>query len=189
MAFRVRFLAFSAAVAAGLFVFSCAKKEKEPETAGAGSAPVDSAIEFVKEDVSFGAFFDAEGTKRTAEIKGGKEAKLYIIVSFPETMQIAAVEYRLVLPEGVAIQSDKSYDKRIAFIGTYDEGVSEIFPCVPGPKIALHELVLLVPPGIKNGEIALMPSIKGENLAVALCEEGNPLIAASSYKAVINPAD
>ncbi len=188
MAFRVRSLVLCAAVAA-LVLSSCAKKEKEPEAGAAGSAAGDSTLSYVSDEISFGLFFDAEGTKRTVEIKGEKEATLFIVVNFPVTMQIAAVEYRLVLPEGVTIENDKFYEMRAALIGTFVQGISETFPCAAGPRIVLHELAIKVPAGLVNAEIALMPSFEGKILAVATCDEGNPIIEASTYKAIINPAD
>jgi hypothetical protein len=189
MTFRVRPLALFAAVAAVLVLSSCAKKEKDAETGAAGSAAGDSTLKYVSDEVSFGAFFDAAGTKRTIEVKGAKETKLYIVVSYPATMQIAAVEWRLVLPEGVTVEYDKFYDRRAALLGTFEDGMSETFPCVAGPKLVLHELVLNVPAGIKNGEVALMPSHSGKILAVATCDEGYPIVEASAYKAIINPTD
>jgi hypothetical protein len=187
MVFRIRSLAVAAA--AVLVCFSCAKKEQQAESGAAGSAAGDSTIKYVSDEVSFGAFFDAEGTKRTIGIKGAKDTKLFIIVSFPATLQIGAVEWRLVLPEGVTIEYDKFYEKRAALLGTFEHGISETFPCIAGPKLVLHELVLKVPAGIENGEISIMPSHTGNILGVAVCDENFPIVEASAYKAIINPAD
>lgn len=189
MAVRPRLLAVLGVAAAIIAVGSCAKKGEEKRTEAAGSATDDSTLAYVSEEFSFGAFFDAEGTKRTINVKGAKETKLYIIVSYPAAIQIAAAEWRLVLPEGVEIRSDKSYERRVALLGTFEHGLSETFPCVAGPKLVLHELVLGVPAGLKNGEIAIMPSHDGKILGVATCDDTYPIVQASAYKAIINPAD
>ena len=171
-------------------VFSCSKQEKKTEGAPADTTKEDTTLSYVSEEVSFGAFFDEQGTKRTIKLEGrGKQAMVYIFVSFPEVMQIAAAEFRLVLPAGVTIANDKYYDKRVALLGSFEEGISEAFPCVAGPRILLHALTLNVPPGLKDAEISLLPHEKSQFIGVATCDEGQPMVTGTSYKAVINPTE
>ncbi len=176
-------------LAGALVLVSCAKKEREAPGGSGGTADADSTISYVSDEISFGAFFDPECTRRTIEVRGAKQVKLYIAVSFPETMEISAVEWRLVLPEGVTVESDKFYENRVALLGTFEHGISETFPCVAGPRIVLHEFLISVPSGIKNGDVSLMPSHQGKLIAVALCDDAHSIISASVYKAVINPED
>jgi len=169
---------------------SCAKKDRKTEQAPADSTAAGTMLSYVSEEVSFGLYFDENGTKRTVKL-GAKDTQtmLYLIVNFPETMQISAVEYKLVLPEGVTIESDKFYEHRAALLGTFLEGISEAFPCVPGPKLVLHTLTLNVPRGLANAEVSLMPDPNGDFLGVSICDESQTMIPASAYKAVINPAE
>jgi len=175
----------------GLFlVFSCSKKEKKAEGAPADTAKVDSTLSYVSEEVSFGVFFDEQGTKRTMKLGArDKQAKVYLFVNFPETMQISAAEYRLVLPKGVTLENDKYYDKRVALLGTFEDGLSETFSCVSGPSVLLHTLTLNVPPGLKDAEIAFLPHGKSQFIGIAMCDEGQTMVTGTSYKAVINPTE
>jgi hypothetical protein len=171
-------------------VCSCAKSAKKVEKAPADTTRADTTLSYISKEVSFGVFFDPEGTKRTIALGSrDKQTTIYIIVSFPETMPIAAVEYRLALPPGVKITNDVYYSQRVALLGTFDEGISETFPCVQGTKLTLHALTLSVPSGLKNAEIALLSHSKSEFIGVAQCDEGNTMVAATSYKAVINPTE
>ena len=171
-------------------VFSCAKKEKKAEGTAADSTKPDTTLSYVSEEVNFGAFFDEQGTKRTVKLgPRDNQVKLYIIVSFPKAMQMNAVEYRLVLPEGVSLENDKFYENRVALLGSFGDGISETFPCVAGPSLLLHTLTLNVPPGIKNGEIAFLPHNRSNFIGIALCDESQTLVTAAAYKAVINPTE
>jgi hypothetical protein len=174
-----------------VLLFSCSKKEKKE----AGGAPADSTkkdttLSYVSQEVGFGVFFDEQGTKRTVKLGArDKQVMIHIVVNFPETMQVSAVEYRLVLPTGVTIENDKFYPERVALLGTFEGGISETFPCVPGPKILLHSLTLNVPPGLKDAEIALMPHAESKFIGIAMCDEEHTMVAGTSYKAVINPTE
>jgi len=171
-------------------VFACAKKGGEEKGKEAvKSEPKEEKLKYVSEEVSFVLAFDEEGKKRTIKVGDGKEVDLYIIINFPETMQISASEFRLVLPEGVEIESDSFYKKRLMSLGTFEAGISEAFVCTPGPKLILHKLRLSIKGKLRNAEIALMPSKQDNFIGVATCDEGNPRVTASSYKAVINPVD
>ena len=168
-------------------VSSCSKKEKQTE-----NAPLDSTktISYISDEISFAVFFDEEGTKRTLTLPGGdQQTKIYLFVNFPKTMKISAVEYRLALPEGATIESDKPYAERIALLGTFEDGISETFPCAAGPKLLLHTLTLNVPGGLKNAEVSILSSLDNDFLGVATCDEGQPMLQGSSYRAVINPTE
>lgn len=171
-------------------VLSCGKNGKKTENVPADTTRADTTLSYVSQEVSFGVFFDAEGMKRTVKLGSrDRETTIYIIVNFSETMAIAGVEYRLVLPPGVKITNDAYYNQRVALLGTFDEGISETFPCVQGPKLVLHTLTLSVPTGLKNAEIELLASSKSDFIGIAQCDEGNTMVAATSYKAVINPTE
>ena len=171
-------------------VFSCAKSGKKTENAPADTTRADSTLSYLSEEVSFGVFFDAEGAKRTVKLGSrDRQTTIYIVLNFPETMPICAVEYRLALPPGVSIENDVYYNQRVALMGMFEDGISETFPCVAGPKLVLHALTLKVPPGLKNAEIALLPGEKSEVIGIARCDEETSMVAATSYKAVINPTE
>ncbi|MFA4947992.1 MAG: hypothetical protein WC674_05720 [Candidatus Krumholzibacteriia bacterium] len=171
-------------------VFSCGKSGKKAESVSADTTRADTTLSYISQEVSFGVFFDAEGMKRTVKLGSrDRQTTIYIIVNFPETMPIAAVEFRLALPPGVKIENDVYYNQRVALLGTFDEGISETFPCVPGPKLVLHALTLSVPSGLKNAEIALLAGASSEFIGIAQCNEGREMISATSYKAVINPTE
>jgi hypothetical protein len=173
-----------------LLLFSCSKKETKTEGAPADSTKKATTLSGVSQDVSFSVFFDEQCTQRTMKLgPQEKEVVIYIVVNFPETMQIAAVEYRLALPKGLAIENDKFYAERAALLGKFDAGIGETFPCVPGPRIILHALTLNVTEELKNAEIALLPAIQANFIGVAMCDKGNPKVPAGSYKAIINPID
>jgi len=171
-------------------VLSCGKNGKKTENVPADTTRADTTLSYVSQEVSFGVFFDAAGAQRTVKLGSrDRQTTIYIIVKYPDTMPIAAVEYRLALPPGVRIENDVYYDQRAALLGTFDDGISETFPCVPGPMLVLHALTLSVPSGLKNAEIALLAHARSEFIGVATCEEGQPLVNATSYKAVINPTE
>ena len=170
--------------------FSCAKSGKKTENVPADTTRADTTLSYISEEVSFGVFFDAEGAKRTVKLGSrDRQTTIYIIVKFPEAMPIVAVEYRLLLPPGIKIENDVYYNQRVALLGTFDEGISETFPCVPGPMLVLHTLTLSVPSGLKNGEIALLAHARSDFIGIAECDEGQTMVPATSYKAVINPTE
>jgi hypothetical protein len=183
---RLAFVAFALLPLA----FSCAKSSKKVEKAPADTTRADTTLSYISREVSFGVFFDADGVKRTIHLGSrDRETKIYIIVSLPETMPISAVEYRLVLPPGVKITNDVYYKNRVALLGTFEEGISETFPCVQTAKLVLHELTLSVPPGLKDAEISLVADTRGDFIGVSECDETQTMVAATSYKAVINPTE
>jgi hypothetical protein len=173
-----------------LLVFSCGKSSKKAESAPADTTRADTTLSYISEEVSFGVFFDARGEKRTLKLGSrDREATIYIIVKYPDTMPIAAVEYKLLLPPGITIKNDVYYKERVALLGTFEEGISETFPCVPGPMLVLHELKLNVPSGLKNAEIELLAHARSGFIGVAQCDEGQTMVTGTSYKAVINPTN
>ena len=179
---------FTALVLCAVLVFSCSKKE-EQKTDDALREGVHSQ-KHLEGEVSYGIYFDEEGTKRTITLgKDEKELKIYIIVHFPDYIELAAVEFRLVLPEGLEVESDKFSPNRTMLLGTFEDGVSERLKCTIGPKHLLHVLTLNVTRSLKDAEIALLPSKESDFLGIALCEEGFPMVRASSFKAVVNPSE
>ncbi len=172
-----------------LLALSCAgKKETEAEKP---AVTKDEAISFVDEEVSYGLFFDEEGTKRTLELKRGQKEFLgYLYLVCPEYKEIASTQFRLEMPEGVVIENDKYRMDRVMSMGTFQRGISERFaPCVPGPKILIHTFTFRVIGPLDNAVFTILPSLDNEFLAVAECEEGFPIIRASAFKAVVNPSD
>ena len=167
-----------------LCVFSCSKKEGEE-----GSAQQEQGIpEGVSDEVHFGIYFDQEGEQRTLTLEEGQEEfKAYIIVNFPEWMEIAAVEWRLVLPEGIEVVNDQFHPKRFILLGTFELGISERFTCIAGPSLTIHTLTLRATEKLNNAELAIMPGKESNFLGVAKCQEGFPVVRAASYKAVLNP--
>ena len=190
MVIRQRMSLMVVALLLALLALSCGKGEKKAESVPADTTRADTTLSYISKEVSFGVFFDAEGAKRTVKLGSrDRETTIYIIVNFSETMPIAAVEYRLVLPPGVKITNDVYYNQRVALLGTFEEGISETFPCVPGPKLVLHALTLSVPSGLKNAEIALLAHARSEFIGIAACDDGQTMVPATSFKAVINPTE
>jgi hypothetical protein len=74
-------------------------------------------------------------------------------------------------------------------LGQFEHGISESFKCADGPRLVLHTLTLKVDPGVKDAVLAVLPSEQTEFIGVAECREGNPLIRAAAYSAVINPTE
>jgi hypothetical protein len=178
-----------------LLVVSCSgeKEEGEQETA----QPVtevgtkEETIAYVDEEVSYGLFFDEEGTKRTIKLKRGQEQfDGYVFLMCPEYREIASTQFRLDMPEGVVIENDKYRQDRVMSMGNFQRGISERFvPCIPGPKILIHTITFRVTAPLDNAVFTILPSLDNEFLAVAECKEGYPLIRASAFKAVVNPSD
>lgn len=164
--------------------------EKETEEAKP-AVEKDETISYVDEEVSYGLFFDEEGTRRTLELKRGQEEFLgYLYLVCPEYKTIASTQFRLVVPEGVVIENDKYRMDRVMSMGTFERGISERFaPCVPGPMILIHTFTFRVTGKLDNAVFTILPSVDDEFLAAAECEEGYPIIRASAFKAVVNPSD
>lgn len=174
--------------ALGLFVFSCAEKE-EVSKESKPEAAEGKTLSYISDEISFGLFFDSEGTKRTIKLsRGQKEFVGYLYVQFPESMEIAAVQWRLELPEGVKITNDKYCDSRIMSLGQIPIGLSERFkPCLAGPKALIHTLTFTTAADLKNATFSILPTEDSGVLGVAVCTEAYPIERASSYKAVVNP--
>jgi hypothetical protein len=184
----VRFISLALCL---LVVFSCSKEERAEESATTEDpAQKAQTLSYISEEVSFGVFFDEEGTKRTLELKRNqKEFNAYIILNFPTDIEIAAVEWRLELPEGVTVINDKYIMERNIAMGHMDHGLSERFPCISGPSLVLHTLTLHTEGELENAEIAILPSKDGQFLGAAECVEGFPRIRATSFRGIVNPAE
>jgi len=168
---------------------SCAgKKEAEAEKP---AETKDETIAYVDEEVSYGLFFDEEGTKRTLKLKKGQEVFTgYFFLMVPDYKKISSTQFRLEMPEGVFIENDKYRMGRVMSMGTFQRGISENFvPCIPGPKILLHTFTFRATKPLDNAVFTILPSHDNYFLAVAECEEGYPIIRASAFKAVVNPSD
>ncbi|HUV36857.1 MAG TPA: hypothetical protein VMX58_07965 [Patescibacteria group bacterium] len=178
-------------VLCALFLYSCSGGEKEEATESAQpQEEPEQIISYLNQDVSFGVFFDEKGTRRTLDLdRDQKEFDVYIIINFPEDIEIAAAEWRLELPEGISVINDKYILNRTISMGLMDYGLSERFPCVSGPSCLLHTLTLRTDRELKNAEIAVLPSTEGEFLGVAECTEGYPQIRATSFRGVVNPGE
>lgn len=172
-----------------VLVVSCSGENESEEAKPAETK--EETIAFVDEEVSYGLFFDEEGTKRTLKLKRGQEEFLgYVYLICPEYKTIASTQFRLEMPEGVVIENDKYRMDRVMSMGTFDRGISERFaPCVPGPKILIHTFTFKVTGKLDNAVFTILPSLDNEFLAAAECEEGYPIIRASAFKAVVNPSD
>ena len=174
------------AVLAAAVIFSCSGGEKEEP------APVEEqteTVDYVSDEISFGVFFDEEGTKRTLELdKGQDEFVCYVIVQVPAGMEIAAVQWQFEIPEGVVIDIDKYNEARIMSMGKMAIGLSERFaPCLKGPKAVIHTLTCKATSKLENATFTIVPTTEGNFLGISKCTEGYPTERASSYKAVINP--
>lgn len=172
-----------------LLAVSCGgNNEAEAEKPAAAK---DETIQYVNEEVSYGLFFDEEGTKRTLALKKGQEEFLgYLFLICPEYKEIASTQFRLEMPEGILIENDKYRQDRVMSMGTFERGISERFmPCVPGPKILIHTFTFKVTGPLDNAVFTILPSLDNEYLAAAECEEGYPIIRASAFKAVVNPSE
>lgn len=166
---------------------SCGEKEEQEQTP---QTAAEETISFTNEEISFGVFFDEKGTQRQITLeKGQKEVKAYIFVRYPEEMGIAAVEYRIDLPEGVRIWSDRFYEKRSLTMGTFEHGMTEGFHCVYGPELLIHILTLGIEKELENGTISIMPSHRTDFIGVAKCDDTFTQVRATSFKAVINPTE
>lgn len=187
---RSRSLLVLMMVLAALLALSCAKKAPKQEAAPPADTTKAKSLSYVSEEINFGVYFDEAGTKRTVKLeKGQKEIIAYLIVNYPEGMQVSAVEYLLALPKGLEMNTDKAYKGTVARLGTFENGISETFPCASGPKLLLHTFTLKVTGQLSNAEITILPDPSGKFLGVAVCKEGMPMIPASSFKAVVNPTE
>jgi hypothetical protein len=167
---------------------SCGEKQEQreetPETAA------EETISFTNEEISFAIFFDEKGTQRQIKLeKGQKELKAYLFVRFPEDLGIAAVEYRINLPDGVRIWSDRFYEERSLTMGNFEHGMTEGFHCVYGPELLLHVLTLGIEKDLENATISILPSERTKFLGVAKCDDTFTEVRATSFRAVINPTD
>jgi hypothetical protein len=177
-----------------LAVLSCGgNKQEEPaeQSADAAAEKTEETISYVNEEVSYGLFFDEEGTKRTIKLgRGDEEFKGYLFLMCPEHMEVASTQFRLVMPEGVALTDDKSRMDRVISMGTFERGIAENFaPCLPGPKILLHTFTFRVTAPLDNAVFSILSSLDYEYLVVADCREGFPEVRASAFRAVVNPSD
>lgn len=188
MAMKLTFMRTVAFLFAAMLLFSCAKKEEKAEKPETKEEK--KYISDISEEVSLGIFFDEEFTQRKITIGGDrKEFKAYIVLSFPDYMEVGGVEYRLSMPEGLVLAGDMPHPKRTAALGIIDHGISEAIPCESGPNLLLHTLTFSVEGEIKNGQLALLPHETSGFIGIAKCDEGYTKVRAVSYRAVVNPEE
>ena len=192
--YTARILVLLTVSAMAFSVLSCGgQRQEEPAEKPAETAAetTEETISYVNEEVSYGLFFDEEGTKRTVKLgRGDEEFKGYLFLICPEHMEIASTQFRLVMPEGVALTGDKYRMDRVISMGTFERGISERYaPCLPGPKILLHTFTFRVTAPLDNAVFTILSSMDYEYLVVADCKEGYPEVRASAFRAVVNPSD
>lgn len=174
-----------------VLAISCAGEKEKETQAEETSGTKEETITFVDEEVSYGLFFDEEGTKRTIRLGRDQDQFTgYLYLMCPEYKEIASTQFRLEIPEGIVIENDKYRMDRVMSMGTFQRGIAERFtPCVPGPKILVHTFTFRVIAPLDNAVFAILPSLDARFLAVTECQEGYPMIRASAFKAVVNPSD
>lgn len=174
-----------------VLAISCAGEKEKETQAEKPAGTQEETIAFVDEEVSYGLFFDEEGTKRTIRLGRDQDQFTgYFYLMCPDYKEIASTQFRLEIPEGIVIENDKYRMDRVMSMGTFQRGISERFaPCVPGPKILLHTFTFRVIAPLDNAVFAILPSLDARFLAVTECQEGYPMIRASAFKAVVNPSD
>ena len=166
---------------------SCGEKAEQEQTPEPGA---EKTLSYIDEETSFGVFFDEKGTKRQITLEEGqKEILTYIILRYPEEVSISAVEYRIELPEGVQIWSDRCYEKRTLTMGNFERGMTEGFGCVYGPELLLHTLTLRIDGDLENATISILPSLITGFIGAVTCDDAPAKVRAISFKAVINPTD
>lgn len=184
------------AISASLFL-ACSNKEEGTEKEASGESVSEQSskeeegnLSYVNEDFSFGVYFDESGTERTIELQEGQEEfDCYIIIKYPEETGIKAVQWKLVLPEGVILVSDDYYEERNLTLGQMLKGFSEGFPCAKGPSMILHTLKLKATKQLSDAVISIMPPKPEGFMGVVTCEDGYPMVRSASYVGVINPTD
>ncbi|MFO7915688.1 MAG: hypothetical protein R6U43_08335 [Candidatus Krumholzibacteriales bacterium] len=165
------------------------EKAEEAET---GKSAEEEVLSYSSEMINFGVYFDKEGKERTITLDQGQEEVIaYIILKFPEGMEVCAGQWKLELPEGVEVTKDYATKKvNISLGNIFDNGIAERYSDpLTGGMAVIHTVEMKVTGELEDARMRIMPGGPDHFLGITTCEKDYPKKKASSFIGVINPKD
>lgn len=157
-----------------------------------GKTAEEEVLSSSSEMINFGVYFDKEGKERTITLDRGQEELIaYVILKFPEGMEVCAGQWKLELPEGVEVTKDYATRKvNISLGNIFDHGIAERYSdSLTGGMAVIHTVEMKVTGELRDARIRVMPGGPDKFLGITTCEENYPKKKASSFVGVINPTD
>jgi hypothetical protein len=176
--------------------FACGQKEsetassqKEAVTAKEISKEPRQAIPDMKQVLTgtptLKPYFDEKGTVTEKMVAPGETFDIYIIAGVGEKDHITAAEYKLSLPEGIAITREFDSDSLTMKSGKPDIDIMIAFRCSPGPQFILIHYLCLVEANFTGGTIATMEGEKSNFIGLIDCGPDPVQIPAEKGTAVL----
>ena len=175
--------------------FSCAGDkdgEEKPESSETAKPAEEEVLSYSSEMINFGVYFDKEGNERTITLDEGQEELIaYIILKFPEGMEVCAGQWKLKLPEGVEVTKNYSTRKVNVSLGNiFDHGIAERYSKpLTGGMAVIHTVEMKITGKLEDARISVLQGGPDNFLGITTCEEDYPKKRASSFIGVINPKD
>jgi hypothetical protein len=185
----MRALFLVTAVAVGLGICGCSKKDADTEQAKEGTAgmmpPVDSTatpIEVVPmsdvpvapvEGIFIEPYFDEAGTKTEAAVAPGEQIKLFVMATTVEPYPTGAAQLRVELPPGLSVLYTVETDHKLSSIGRHDYSYMVAYECHPPGRFVIVTYVLQAAADFQGGTIRVLPGFLTDNssfLGFTTCE-------------------
>jgi len=145
-----------------------------PVTQSRPAVPEKATVEY--EGISVTPYFDKEGTVTTLAVGTGDEFEIFVFVEYPEPWEMAGVEFRVEVPDGIEVESQGIFTDRAIVFGSWDTDISMGFGCKPADRFWTVKLKCVVEDTFKGGIVALEEGIQGPFLGLVTCGDQNKKI-------------
>lgn len=123
-------------------------------------------------------YFDEEGTVTELAVAPGDQFNIWLFAEFNTTHPMSAMEFMLIVPDGVTIFATQNTKKVRLTMGAWDTDVSIAFHCMNGPK---HWIVKYLCQAEENFAGGTVRTAKGQvqgYLGFTMCDASKTMIRA-----------
>lgn len=104
-------------------------------------------------------YFDEAGTKTELAVAPGQEFHMYVFAETIDPYSTATVQYRLDLPDGIAITGLEETDQKMMSLGDYHQSYMLAYQCQPPGRFVVVTYTCRVQPDFHGGTITVQPGI------------------------------
>jgi hypothetical protein len=126
-----------------------------PPAAGSGRAAIPEAIAPATETegLAINLYGDLTGKVTSLQVTPGKMFEVYLLLENETTDRIAALQYRLLLPENVSLVAEQRIKEDALIIGGSESNISIAFKCVDPGVLGVMKYIIQPAEGFTGGTI------------------------------------
>lgn len=163
-----------------LGLVGCGDKEQAPAEQAGNSAPPtvsgqlppadvtskpgdamisDSGQAFPVEGLYLNPYFDDAGTRTELAVKPGEPFRVHIFGETVEPYSTNAIQYRIVLPEGIDVMGTNEFEHKSVSTGDPRVNYMLAYDCQPAGRLRLVTYICNATPEFKGGEIQVQEGL------------------------------